>query len=571
MKKEISDIYKDLREGFLVVGLTGAVGSGCTQAARILSSSKDEIEVVLRQVATDNGHECLSDSLEERRIHRIRNFYDTSKWQEFYHLKVSNLICAMIFSDENYQDYFEALNLDKWVKQQSGARESLISASKNVLSRIYDNSGVTGIKDGLSELDIAIDKYINKKDPAYVATFQEAGDCLRRTGKINPNASRQATTSYVFTVSELIRRTIKILHKFDLIKFFAIDALRNSFEIQFFKNRYSNFYLFSVSAGEGIRRSRAKDNFGYSDSDFNNLMRREKADKESTDQNINSCIGLGDVFLDNNTNDLVKLKYQLYKYVALLRKPGLFTPTSDERNMQIALTARYNSGCISRQVGACVVGSSGYVLGVGWNDVQEGNTPCLYRSPADLIASSDSNGAYSEYERSAEFKGHLESRGKSNQVEPFCFKDERNKIEASSSLKGKLSEAYLSVLQSDEAQYKNLIGIFKNPTRERALHAEENAFLQAAKVGGASIQGGTLYTTASPCQLCAKKSMQLRIKRVVYIDAYPDISQQQTLQSGDSSSWPKLDMFVGVGENAFMKLFKPIVPIKDEISSRCET
>ncbi|RDV84521.1 deoxycytidylate deaminase [Ammonifex thiophilus] len=55
----------------------------------------------------------------------------------------------------------------------------------------------------------------------------------------------------------------------------------------------------------------------------------------------------------------------------------------------------------------------------------------------------------------------------------------------------------------------------------RGLHAEQNALLQAA-VYGVSIAGATLYTTHFPCSLCAKMLIQAQIKRVVYLEFYPD-------------------------------------------------
>lgn len=61
--------------------------------------------------------------------------------------------------------------------------------------------------------------------------------------------------------------------------------------------------------------------------------------------------------------------------------------------------------------------------------------------------------------------------------------------------------------------------------------------------------------------------MQLGIKRIVYIDAYPDISNTQTLESGPIDKRPKLDAFAGVAESAFMRLFKPLIGIKDELSA----
>lgn len=49
----------------------------------------------------------------------------------------------------------------------------------------------------------------------------------------------------------------------------------------------------------------------------------------------------------------------------------------------------------------------------------------------------------------------------------------------------------------------------------RTLHAEENAILQLAAIGGSSADGATLYTTHSPCYHCAKKIIMVGIKRVV--------------------------------------------------------
>lgn len=272
----------------------------------------------------------------------------------------------------------------------------------------------------------------------------------------------------------------------------------------------------------------------------------------------------GDVFISNNSS-LEELKYQLVKFITLIRKPGLFTPSKNERNMQIALTARYNSGCISRQVGACVVGKDGYILGVGWNDVPESSIPCLYRSSRSLITENNSSPEFSEYETSYTFKNHIRETLDSNS-NPFCFKDIENRRAAVATLDQLYKENTLTTELDIEFKEK-LIKEFKNPTRERALHAEENAFLQSSKVGGGSVKQSTLYTTASPCQLCAKKAMQLGVEKIIFIDAYPDISNKQTLRSGNPNNYPILLPFSGVAESAFMKLYKPLINIKDEIEA----
>jgi dCMP deaminase len=54
-----------------------------------------------------------------------------------------------------------------------------------------------------------------------------------------------------------------------------------------------------------------------------------------------------------------------------------------------------------------------------------------------------------------------------------------------------------------------------------AIHAEQNAIIQAAKLG-VSIEGATLYCTHQPCVVCAKMIVNAGIKRVVYVEGYPD-------------------------------------------------
>ena len=54
-----------------------------------------------------------------------------------------------------------------------------------------------------------------------------------------------------------------------------------------------------------------------------------------------------------------------------------------------------------------------------------------------------------------------------------------------------------------------------------ARHAEQNAIIQAAKLG-VSIEGATLYCTHQPCVICAKMIVNSGIKRVVYGEGYPD-------------------------------------------------
>ena len=55
----------------------------------------------------------------------------------------------------------------------------------------------------------------------------------------------------------------------------------------------------------------------------------------------------------------------------------------------------------------------------------------------------------------------------------------------------------------------------------RALHAEQNAIIQAA-ISGINIKGATVFCTHFPCSLCAKMLINVRVDKIYYIEGYPD-------------------------------------------------
>ena len=62
-----------------------------------------------------------------------------------------------------------------------------------------------------------------------------------------------------------------------------------------------------------------------------------------------------------------------------------------------------------------------------------------------------------------------------------------------------------------------------------AVHAEQNAIIQAARLG-IVLEGATLYCTHQPCGICAKMIINAGIKRIVYKEGYPDEFSTQLLQ-----------------------------------------
>lgn len=389
--------------------------------------------------------------------------------------------------------------------------------------------------------------------------FQEIGDNIRKSGSPINNTIKKGK---FFKLAEKINSIIKEIRKYTQKlnekqpTFIVIDAIRNPLEAFFFQERYASFYLLAITCDDDERKERLR-NLSLNDKDIDIIDKKEysshdlDSDDTYTTQDIQACLQRADLYINNkNASDEVTkfttLSNQLIKFTTLMRYPGIINPTSIERCMQIAYTAKLNSGCLSRQVGASITDSNFSIKAIGWNDVPEGQVSCNLRNRFDLVDGND-NKAFTYFERNNKaFIEHIKEGNKKYiaikqyRNTSFCFKSEYN------------------IIKED-----------KNQVHTRALHAEENAFLQLSKYGGNGIQNGFLFTTASPCELCAKKAYQLGIKRIYYIDPYPGISATHILQSGSND--PELVLFTGAIGRAFHKLYSPLIPYKDELSALIES
>lgn len=76
----------------------------------------------------------------------------------------------------------------------------------------------------------------------------------------------------------------------------------------------------------------------------------------------------------------------------------------------------------------------------------------------------------------------------------------------------------------------------------RALHAEQNAIIQAA-VHGVKLENVTAYCTTMPCVTCAKMLINADVRRIVYESEYPDeLSRRMLDEAGvELVQWPQAD------------------------------
>tara|TARA_R110001592_G_scaffold303826_1_gene576074 strand:- start:1540 stop:3369 length:1830 start_codon:yes stop_codon:yes gene_type:complete len=553
------EVVFDESSEFIVIGLTGRTGSGCSTSASLLSSNTLSLP--------DAGSSHYKGN-EVRKYRIIKNYIDI-KWQPFEWLQIRTVITRYLLElnfseflnlishilDEKLEsvrermsyfkpeyDLFHSKIVDFLAKGESTLEDI---ECKNNLSYILYFKELPKFSDGIRE---ALKKI---SFGAYTSIYQQLGDNLRASGKADSNIFNPDNIfGFSKTISEIIL-SAKYVAKLENRKcYIVIDAIRNPYEAIFLKETYANFFLVSINTDNNNRLDHLRISHKFTDVQIKELDNKEypnklRGEKKYISQNIQKCIELSDIHINNprkNKFGTSELASQLAWYVSLMMHPGLVMPTSIEGCMQLAYSVKKNSGCISRQVGAVVTDDTFSVKSVGWNNTPQGQVPCLLRSAEHLIDGIDSE-AYSHYENNDEkFRDAIEIKylniidksKASGRNLAYCFKDVHNEVENE-----------------------------KNQVHTRSLHAEENAFLQISKFGGQKLQGGVLFTTASPCELCAKKAYQIGISQVVYIDPYPGIAVSHILSSGNKS--PVLTLFRGAIGVAFHRLYQPIMPYKDEL------
>lgn len=554
----ISKIYEN-RKNFILIGLTGRTGSGCSIAATIFSKSISELKLPIPE---------LRNKAEERKYCICHNFLKKN-WPTFKIIQISNIITSFIVEND-----FESF--EKYVVKLSDNNKNIsdLSSIKEEYERIFSfRQKINKQKDDVNlkeerransyefyfeempKFTILLKDTLTKlSEELYTKVYQSIGDNLRKSGRA---LDIEYNPDQIFRISVRINKIIKLLRKLNGEKqtCIVIDAMRNPYEALFFRERYAAFYLVSINALDQDRISRLQTKFN-----LNNKQIKEIDDKEYpkklngdaffTSQNIQQCIELADIHLNNNTvgqEDYSFLKKQIAKIIALILHPGIITPSHEERCMQIAYNSRLNSGCMSRQVGALVCDLDYNIKSIGWNCVPKGQVSCSMRSVNDLINNEDKE-AFSDYENN-----NFEFREKLKEL----YASKVDSVEVKEKLNGlNLGFCFKKV--------KNRLDENDNQVHTRALHAEENSFIQITKNGGVGVNGGILFTTASPCELCSKKVYQIGISKIIYIDPYPGIAVDHILGSG--SNRPELKLFSGAIGRAYTQLYEPILPLKDELN-----
>jgi deoxycytidylate deaminase len=468
----------------------------------------------------------------------------------------------------------------------------------------------------------------NIESDAFTLTYQHIGNIVRKYGQIlDDYKNGRADPKYIHSIIERINFLIKIMRRRDWIcdtahvlpvkknnLHLVINSIKNVYEAYYMQARYGSFYLMGITVDDNERNNRAKTNLDEKKlkiidfrEQLSTAMKEYNKGKNEKNlfseylnneediyaaflleayldgankfylQDVDYCLQNSDILI-NNSGSQEDLRRILLRYVSLMFHPGLVPPTIDEHNMQIAQTAKLNSGCISRQVGAVVCDKNGNILSVGWNDpsAHEENEcfSCVRRNVEDLINKNYSN-AYSSYElNNIEFRKCLAQK-------LYSVLDGKAKSKAANLVGNpeRLHELYEIFKDNTKSRLKGLPSSYcfkdlyyavtkeKNQVHTRAQHGEEKALECCNK---SQTTGGTLYSTSSSCELCAKKALSYNIKRLVYIEPYRGITNEHILghKSKDDKLQVNIELFTGATQRAYYKLYSTVFPLKDELALR---
>lgn len=616
-----------LRKDFTIIGLTGRVGSGCSEIADWLE--KDDFNKDILKSVKKNSVEA-----EEIKFEICCDYLShLNNWKKFHIIHYKDVLLLHLFHQgilEGNGDFDNSIQKIMDIIFQNGENGEFkrfknrfdftadIELKNQIIEFLktnyqwYDKLSKLGcdelnecLKEKKQDPDffnfyfnffIKFSKefyeILNKHDITKRTRFvHDLANNLREYGSVrnceNLVKEEDKTLDNIYTVAETINKLIKVWKSNSSETKIVIDALKNSLELMYFKEKYSAFYMIATNKSEEERRkyveNQVRNKYKHlSETDIlkhsKQILYLDESEYDGGDVNkgefsspdTENCIQKSDyhIYFSNNEKgnkednvsksnyNYLSLDRQLVKLISLIHQPGIITPTGIERCMQVAYNAKFNSGCISRQVGAVVTDENFSVKSIGWNDVAQHQMPCNLRNVKDLL-SDDPSVLFSDYEKNGgEFQDENDNPKTFKELLKEDYKDLSSKEQE---LEGKNCPFCFKTIQNTYEKEKNQV-------HTRSLHAEENAMMQITKNGGNGLKGGNLFTTASPCELCSKKAFQLGIKQVFYIDPYPGIATKHILKNGvNEDKNPKLLMFQGAVGRAFHKLYEPFLAYKDEL------
>lgn len=296
-----------------------------------------------------------------------------------------------------------------------------------------------------------------------------------------------------------------------------VDSIRNTHEIEYFRKIFGAFYVIAAWADQETRWKRVEKKYTRNKVAFEDDDARDSRENFETGQQVTLCYQMADIIIINSkdikstrSDDFKELEQKTQRFIDIIEGKESFAPSEIETLMAMAYANSVRSSCSQRKVGALIIDNFGNVFSSGYNEVPISERSC-------------------------------------RQEYGICYRKY---------LRNKFSDELTDIIQDEPTKNKvaeTVKGHFKALDYCRALHAEENAIVNMARLGGTkSLDDATLYTTTYPCNMCANKIAQVGLRHLVYFEPYPQQEAKAILQTHNVEQIP----FEGITFNGYFRFME---------------
>ena len=618
-----------LRKNFTIIGITGRIGSGCSEIAQLLSdvNFNKSIESLIVPESTDMDQ--LKINVSANYLQHKNNWYNF-KVINYKDVLLLHVIYEAVKSTKNINDAIgnvieilcqngssKGSSLENRFDLLDGCQNKILDFLKGEKNIWYEypkeNLTCNTLKECLADKkscsvfykyyfdffeDFSLRFYslLNSLDiTKRTRLTHDLANNLRAHGTVHTHLDN-FDLSHIYTIAETINRLIKNWKAKNNQTKIIIDSLKNSLELMFFKEKYSAFYAIATNKSTIERKSYIKEVI------FKRYVKNYSA--ENIDKHIMNILQMDDseykggevnkgIFSSPDVENCIqKSDYHIFysnKVRGSKDSRKLIVPNTDEY-LQIEL-ANYEYLDLYPQLAKLIalIHQPGIItptalersMQVAYN--AKANSGCISRQVGAVVTDPSFSVKAIGWNDIPRFQIPCNLRnandlisGKNNLHFSDFEKGEKGDYPDGDTFKEKFTKEFTNVDNSKlEGRpcsfcfktYHNAFEGEKNQVHTRSLHAEENAMLQITKYGGQGLKNGNLFTTASPCELCSKKAFQLGIKRIFYIDPYPGIASTHILTNSKAEEEkPKLFMFQGAVGKGFHKLYDSFLSQKDELA-----
>lgn len=294
---------------------------------------------------------------------------------------------------------------------------------------------------------------------------------------------------------------------------YILDSLKHPAEVELLRRVYREAFCLVGVVCETEQRQKRLKNSKCQDStskDIESFTARDEDAGTSYGQKVADTFHLADFFVDNTPerfldteqiqeNPLWDVNDQLGRLFDILTHKKLNRPKLNETGMFHAYGAQLRSACLSRQVGAALIDRQGNLLSTGTNEVP--------RAGGGVYGS-----ALAGFDEDSDHDHRCAHTGR------FC-RNTKTGIEIMEELADAIPEL-AKVDRTDLFKKLKKTSVGRLLEFSRAVHAEMDAILSAARQGASPI-GGRLFVTTFPCHYCARHIVSAGLDEVQYIEPYP--------------------------------------------------